>query len=77
MGWGDRAALTRPGFVLIPAYFSAAETLEVECALQRYMQGDMLRAPGGFDGHAYACEIEGDLSTVRPPGCILLSHPLL
>ena len=59
-----RRALDADGFVRIPRFFTPTETAEIEHALQTYMHGDMLVAPGGFDGHNYACEVEGDPSTV-------------
>ena len=59
-----RRALAADGFVRIPQFFTPTETAEIEHALQTYMQSAMLAAPGGFDGHNYSCEVEGDLSTV-------------
>ena len=59
-----RQAFAADGFVRIPRFFTPTETAEIEHALQTYMHGDMLVAPGGFDGHNYACEVEGDPSTV-------------
>ena len=59
-----RRAFAADGFVRIPRFFTPTETAEIEHALQTYMHGDMLAAPGGFDGHNYACEVEGDPSTV-------------